>query len=290
MHNLSFSRPAADVYVPNGDNPITALSRVTHLAIGAHQDDLEIMAYAGIAECHQRTDKRFGGVVVTDGGGSPRLGAYGEYSDEEMKAVRLLEQRKAAMVGDYAIQIQLAHPSAAVKDAKRPEPVEDLARILAGCRPRTVYLHNPADRHDTHIAVLRCCLAALRRLPPNERPAQVYGCEVWRDLDWADGQDVVALPADRMPHLAAALVGLFDSQIAGGKRYDLATAGRRLANATYRQSHHTDDCPALTLAMDLTPLVRDDSLDLETFTLRAVDRFRADVQDRLRRLAPAVGS
>jgi hypothetical protein len=52
-------------------------------------------------------------------------------------------------------------------------------------------------------------------------------------------------------------VGVFDSQVSGGKRYDLATAGRRLAHATYYASHGTDEESALSFAMDLTPLVEE---------------------------------
>ena len=55
-------------------------------------------------------------------------------------------------------------------------------------------------------------------------------------------------------------MGVFDSQVTGGKRYDLATAGRRLAHATYYASHGTDEESALNFAMDLTPLVEDPSL------------------------------
>ena len=43
--------PHADVFVPDGLPPAAALARTTHLAIAAHQDDIEIMAYHGIAEC-----------------------------------------------------------------------------------------------------------------------------------------------------------------------------------------------------------------------------------------------
>src|ERR1044071_3343272 len=73
---------------------------------GAAQDDIEIMAYHGIAECFGQKDKWFTGVVVTNGAGSPRSGIYGQYSDDEMQKVRLMEQRKAAYVGEYACQIQ----------------------------------------------------------------------------------------------------------------------------------------------------------------------------------------
>ncbi len=86
---MKFSHPQADVYVPAGDlAPAQALARVTHLAIGAHQDDLEIMAHAGISDCLENPGKAFGGVVVTNGAGSPRTGSYAHLTDEQMQAVR----------------------------------------------------------------------------------------------------------------------------------------------------------------------------------------------------------
>lgn len=87
------------------------------------------------------------------------------------------------------------------------------------------------------------------------------------------------------PNVAASLVGVFDSQISGGKRYDLATIGRRTANATYHTSHASDKYNALTRALDLTPLVADPQLSVETFTLEAINRFSTDVQQRLRRFS-----
>ncbi|SPE31430.1 LmbE family protein (fragment) [Candidatus Sulfopaludibacter sp. SbA3] len=83
-------------------------------------------------------------------------------------------------------------------------------------------------------------------------------------------------------NIAAALVGVFDSQVSGGKRYDLATAGRRLAHATYFASHGTDEESAINFAMDLTPLVADPTLSITDYVLGAVDRFRADVEKRIR--------
>lgn len=44
--------------------------------------------------------KWFGGVVVTNGAGSPRKGPYANYTDEEMQEVRMIKQRKAAFVGE----------------------------------------------------------------------------------------------------------------------------------------------------------------------------------------------
>lgn len=281
---MKFSRPDADLFVPDGSPPDAALARTTHLAIGAHQDDLEIMAWPAIAACRGRADAWFTGVVVNDGAGSPRSGPYAAYSDEQMKAVRGEEQRAAARLGRYSAVIQLAHPSAAIKDPMRTEVADDLARILAAMNPGAVYLHNPADKHDTHVAVFLRCLAALRRLPRGRRPARVFGCEVWRDLDWLLDADKAVLDASADPELAQRLLAAFGSQVAGGKRYDLATAGRRRAHATFHQAHAPDGATALIWAMDLTPLVHDESLDVAAFTLAFVDRLRADIADRLRRL------
>ena len=278
---MQFHKSTADVFIPDNLAPAEALARTTHLSIAAHQDDIEIMAYHGIAECFGLKDKWFTGVVVTNGAGSPRSGIYSDYSDAEMQKVRLMEQRKAAYVGEYACQIQLGFSSAEVKDRNDPAIVEDLAGILRAARPEVVYLHNLADKHDTHIGVALRAIAALRAVRAETKPKRVFGCEVWRDLDWLQDDDKQLLPASARSNIAASLVGVFDSQVTGGKRYDLATAGRRLAHATYYASHGTDQETAINFAMDLTPLVEDPSLPVADYVLGFVDRFRADVARRL---------
>ncbi len=280
---MQFHHPTADVFVPDGLELPAALERTTHLCFCAHQDDIEIMAYHGIAECYGRQDRWFAGVVVTNGAGSPRAGIYEKFTDAEMQQVRRREQRKAAYLGEYGCQIQLDYTSAQVKDPGLKAVEEDMTAILRVARPRVVYLHNLADKHDTHVAVSLRALAALRAVAAEFRPEKVYGCEVWRDLDWLPDEDKQALPVSARPNLAAALVGVFDSQISGGKRYDLATLGRRAANATYFASHATDVETALTFAMDLTPLVEDPSRDVADYVAGFIEKFRADVEGRLRR-------
>ncbi|MDD5091847.1 MAG: PIG-L family deacetylase [Candidatus Wallbacteria bacterium] len=273
----------ADVFIPDGSTVESALSRTTHLCICAHQDDMEIFAFHGIAECFNSTDRWFTGVVVTDGAGSARNGGYADYTDEMMQQIRMREQRKAAAIGEYSALIQLGHPSSTVKNNSSASVKSDLISILQACRPQILYLHNPADKHDTHVAVLSRCIEAVRSLPQASRPASVYGCEVWRGLDWLCDKDKSVLPLSGLENLAAALIGVFDSQISGGKRYDLATAGRRLSNATYLESHATDSITAATYTLDLTPLVKDDHMTLEDFTLGFIERFKADVTERILR-------
>ena len=86
------------------------------------------------------------------------------------------------------------------------------------------------------------------------------------------------------PNISAAILEVHDSQICGGKRYDLATAGRRLANATYAESHGTDETSALTYAMDLTPLIKNDSLDIKEYVLGYIDRFKEDVSKKINKV------
>lgn len=283
---MKFSNPQADVFVPNATHtPQQALQSVTHLCIAAHQDDIEIMAQSGISDCYDQPGKAFGGVVVTNGAGSPRAGAYAAYTDAQMLGVRREEQREAARLGRYAIQLQLAHTSADVKLPGHPGVAQDLAQILNGCRPEVVLLHNPADKHDTHIAVLLRALTAIRALPADRRPARVLGCEVWRDLDWLPDSDKVALDSGRHPELALKLLKVFDSQVSGGKRYDLAAVGRRLANATFHTSHSTDNLSGITWAMDLTPAIRDGGPSITELTASLVGRLGADISGRLGRFS-----
>jgi LmbE family N-acetylglucosaminyl deacetylase len=278
---MQFHNPQTDVFVPDDLESTAALARTTHLCVSAHQDDIEIMAYHGIAECFGLRDRWFTGVVATNGAGSPRAGIYGQYSDEEMQKVRLREQRKAAYVGEYGCQIQLGYSSSAVKDAHQASLREDLKAIFRIAKPEVIYLHNLADKHPTHVAVALRAITALRELHDEFRPQKVYGCEVWRDLDWLPDEHKQALPVSVRSNIAASLLGVFDSQVSGGKRYDLATQGRRLAHATYYASHATDLETAMSYAMDLTPLIEDPSLPIAGYVLGFIDQLRADVEQRL---------
>jgi LmbE family N-acetylglucosaminyl deacetylase len=286
---MKLSQPEAEIFVPDGLSTPEALARTTHLGVCAHQDDLEIMAYDGILQCFQRKELWFTGVVVTDGAGSPRDDLYADYTDDMMREVRRREQKKAAYVGEYAAVALLDHPSKAVKTPPGSRPRDDIAAILTASRPETVYVHNLADKHDTHVGVALRTIAAVRSLPEDARPKRLLGVEVWRDLDWMVDSDKVALDLSPHENLQAALVGVFDSQICGGKRYDLATQGRRRAHATYHASHGTDQATSLSYAMDLTPLVEDPDLDPWTYVSGYLERLSDDVRNRVTTLQEAKG-
>lgn len=280
---MRLHRPSAEIFIPDALPVDEALARTTHLCIAAHQDDVEIMAAEPILTCFQSKDQWFTAVVATDGRGSPRDGMYRDYTDEEMRLVRFKEQRKAAVVGEYAALVMLDYPSRQIKDAAFSGPVEDLTRLIQAASPQVVYTHNLADKHDTHVAVALRVIEALRQLPAPRRPRKVLGCEVWRSLDWMNDTDKVLLDVSAHENLQHALLGVFDSQIAGGKRYDLATMGRRRANATYFESHGVDVTSGLSYAMDLTPLLDDPELSVAELVQEHIRRFEEDVMNRLKR-------
>jgi LmbE family N-acetylglucosaminyl deacetylase len=286
---MQLNNPHAEIHVPDGLPVDAAVARTTHMAVGAHQDDIPVMAHHGILDCFGRSDRWFLGVTVTNGASSPRSGIYADVTDAEMRVVRNAEERKAAVVGEYGAAVLLDYSSADAKHAREADIVDDLTALFAAATPAVVYTHNLADRHDTHVAVVLRTITALRRLPETVRPQTLYGCEVWRDLDWLTDADKVALDVTEREHLAAALIGVYDSQIAGGKRYDRATAGRRLANATFSESHAIDTAGATISAMDLTPLIADDTIDPANYVDQHIARLREETIDRIRHLSSGGG-
>lgn len=280
---MKLTNSTAEIYVPDETQVDKALARITHMGIGAHSDDVETMALDGILKCFGQADQWFMSVCVTDGAGSPRDGIYASYSDSDMRKVRKAEQKKAANLGEYGAVALLDYPSASVKNPSDCGPVSDIREICEAARPSVVYTHNPADKHDTHVAVMIRTVRALQDLPDKIRPREVYGVEVWRDLDWMTDSDKVVFDVSAHENLAAALIGVHDSQICGGKRYDLAAAGRRTANATYYASHGVDKASQLIYAVDLTPLINDAKLDIGEHIDRHMAGFREDVAERISR-------
>lgn len=283
-HPPALSRPDAAIHVPDARPIPEALARTTCLGVGAHPDDLEFMALHGILACFQSADAWFGGVTCTDGAGSARTGPYQEFTDGQMIQIRAEEQRAAARIGRYGFIAQLGHPGRAAKQAALRAPlIDDIEGLLRATRPEVLYTHHGMDKHTAHIGVFLAVLEAARRLAPAERPGRVLGCEVWRSLDWIPDDEKVVLDLTPHPNLAASLNGVFDSQITGGKRYDLAVEGRRRANATFGDPRAVDSVERAAYAVDLTPLFNDERMRPESFFGGFVERLGAEIRRDLKR-------
>jgi len=274
---VKLHKVGAELYIPDGLNEALALKRTTSLGIAAHQDDLEIMAYDGILKAFGREDAWFTGVVVTNGQGSPQNDFYTAYDDQQIVEIRKKEQKKAALIGEYAAQFLLDYSSVELKEQENLELEADLRSIILATKPQVIYTHNPADKHETHVATMIKVIKILRTIPPVDQPQAVYGCEVWRDLDWLLDQEKVIFNLEGHENLAQALLGIFDSQISSGKRYDLAIMGRRRANATFNAATRPDTTTALGYAMDLTPLIYNPILSIAEYTTRFIQAFATEV-------------
>ena len=249
---------------------------VESMAIGAHQDDLEIIATPAIARCEAGGPSMVG-VVVTDGGGSARSGPYKDFSDEAMKARRIEEQKEAAEMGRYHAMVFLNQPSHAVKDTSNQSITDLLAKVIMEYQPKILYTHQPFDKHKTHVKLLKHVIEALKKIPDAMRPQSVYGVEVWRDLDWLPDHLKVTFDVTNAQTLTARLLQCFDSQIAGGKRYDLAVEGRRRAHATFYESHAVDVATQMLYALDLTVFTSKEPPSLNDYMQSILDAFKQEV-------------
>jgi len=280
---IKLKNPGATLYFPDGFPPEEAIAHTTHLGIGAHQDDIEIMAYHGILQCLHNQELWFGGVTCTAGGGNPENGPYARCGKDEMRAIRIREQNTAAAIGQYSFMAQLDYNSKDIRNPVSEDLKDDLKRILKAANPSIIYTHNPADKHDTHVAVCVAVIEALREEPVGEPPPTVYGCEVWRSLDWLPDADKVVMPVAGHENVANALLGAHDSQISGGKHYNRATVGRWLSNATFFDPRAQDIATKISFAMDLSPLVQNPDLDIAEYVFGYIERLGADITGRINR-------
>lgn len=265
-------------------SPSIALQSISHLAIGAHQDDIEIMAMEGIAHCLKQRDKFFGAITCTSGSGSARSGEYSHYTDEQMQGVRKEEQEQAARLGQYGYLAQLGYSSAEVKTSAKQGPLlEDLHQILSNATPDVIYTHNLMDKHDTHIAVVLKVIEVLRSLPEGKWPKRFIGCEVWRGLDWILDSDKVQMSVEVDDQFVTQMVNIFKSQVEGGKRYDLATLGRMHANSTFSESHAVDQSNKKWYGIDLMPLLKDLSLSPLEYVKQLQENLYQDINQRITR-------
>lgn len=254
---------------------------VKYLTICAHQDDNEIMAIDGIMKGYRSRRYSFACVVTADGGGSARTGKFANYTDEMMKAARLEEQKAAAEIGRYHSLYMLNYSSKDIKDPNNEDLVNDYIEIIKELRPQVIYTHSVLDKHPTHIGVAIKVINALRMLGEEYQPKVLYGCEVWRDLDWVSDNKKVAFDVSSNLRLQKQLLNVFESQIEGGKSYTNATIGRRYNNATYAQSHSVDNAKLVAYAIKMNKLLKDPELPIKKFALSFVDDLYTEINDAM---------
>ena len=263
------------IYLPKNRNKLP----VKWLCICAHQDDCEIMAVDGILKGYYSKTNSFALVETTDGGGSARTGKFKDYTDAKMKQVRIKEQQAAAEIGKYHSVYMLNYSSSEAKAAKNAQITAEFAKIIKELKPEVIYTHSILDKHPTHVGVALKVIEAIRSLPKEDQPKQLYGCEVWRGLDWINDEKKVGFDVSKNPGLQKKLLDVYESQIEGGKEYTKASLGRRYQNATYFQSHSVDSYQMVSYAIDMNPLMENRMLSVTKFALSFVNDLRDEISD-----------
>ncbi len=252
-----------------------AMAACTHLGVGAHPDDLEVMAGHGILECLESETKNFFGVICTNGGGSTRSGSFQNLSDADMAKVRKLEQFESARLGEYGGVQLLGFDSADIKSGWNQGLIGIFSDILIKTQPQVIYTHNLFDKHQTHVAVVAHLIEALRQV--NYSPQAFYGCEVWRGLDWLPDEDKQALPVEDSLKIKK-LIACHKSQTESGKDYATATLGRMASNATFFEANREDQVRFQIFALDLQPFLQNPGLNFLDFASQKIERLQQQVK------------
>lgn len=262
------------------------VSQFRWMGIGAHPDDLEIMAYEGISLAMQQRARRglkntqkntsnsvvspgFYGIIVSDGAKAPREGPYKKLSDAALSRLRFDEQQRAAQLGKYQGILQLGHPENFFSPRLRAKIIREISGEISRVRPHVIYTHQPFDYHPAHVVVMDLVLQAVAAVQDSERHdtypiktrkksgprgyrPQVIGCEVWGSLDWLPTKYRVEMDASYRPELARRLIACHRSQATAHKRYDLACEGRRVANSVFSEPKNYHTISHVILGIDLT--------------------------------------
>jgi hypothetical protein len=261
-HNIQFISKKVDIYIPIEESNLLAVSdkealvRTTHLCIGACQEDIEIIAYHGIAECYNKPNKWFTEVVVTDEIGSSQNGIYADFTEEQIKQIRCQGRIKTAESSKYNMSIQLGYSGDFIKCNSYSSVTMDLLTIFSECSPDIIYLHQSIDKNDTRVAVFTHCINALRQLPADKKPKMVIGSEIWENFYYIDNNLIRECNLNNR-------------------------AEKNYVNAIYNASHSIDGCQKITLTMNLVPLINDPSLSILDDTMNFIDQFKNDVKTRL---------
>ena len=257
-----------------------ALTHATDIAVGAHPDDVEIMA-GGILLNDQKigAPTKWLSVIVTNGAASNSVlvGDTSTKTPQERTAMRQHEQREAARLTNTPV-IQYKYHSAVTNGfmgaAKKEEATAALETLFAATpNVARIYGHNPLDKHDTHLGVLACMVGALRRTAKdNPHLTNVYGMEVWGGLSGVEPEltlfpitdEVSKAGEETVLEKLGRVIGVYVSQIEGQARdYAKTTIARLIGHGGYVTNPFLSQPPeGMMLGLDMTELVQNQDLTL----------------------------
>jgi LmbE family N-acetylglucosaminyl deacetylase len=256
--------------------------KITHMAIGAHCDDLEIIGLDGIVKHFKKRGNNFFGVIVSNSQGGPIHPKFKHYSPSKIEKIREEEQIKAAQIGKYKGVAFLRYPSVKIKDPKSSPEIEEKIRELAEyLNPQIIYTHSLFDKHPTHIAVSLRTIEALRNSAV--KPEKLYGVSVWGSLNWLSQDKQVVFNLSSYEKLILKLLRVFKSQRFGPHKHDQALLSKMRADAIYLKTHEFTKHTSLIKAVDLSPLIHK-NLSLDDYLKSYISDLERTLFERINKL------
>lgn len=255
---------------------------VKYVCICAHPSDCEIMAIDGIQRGYRAKKYTFAAVITTDGSDSERNGKLQKASNRRIASMRMSEQKKAATLGRYNSVYFMNYKPEQARNQEDEDIVNEYVEIIKELKPRIIYTHSILDRDPTHVAVAVKVINALRKLRKTQMPALLYGCEVWRDLDWVDPSKVVSFDVSHNIRLQKQLIMVHKSQNLS-RDYLNAAVGRRYVNATFSKSEKKKEAKLTSRAINMTTLLRRKEFPIKRFAMSFIDDLYSEINDSMDR-------
>jgi len=235
------------------------------LVIAPHPDD-DVLGAGGTMVAAADQGKGVFSVYLTDGRGSPRQDQ--SISDEAMAARREKEALSALQAVGAEGGFFLKRRSEELAGEMGRKTQEELTGILQFIQPEEVFLPAPYERHRTHQRCTRLSLDALRRV--GDLRATLLGYSLWGSF-WGEKKRVVRDIGPFIKKKVEAVIA-HASQI-DSRSYQQGILGKNNYEAIFWESHEIQEAAFVEIFLDMTELLVNKDLTLETFMRQDLEAF-----------------
>jgi len=238
------------------------------LVIAPHPDDDVLGAGGVMAACAERGGGAFA-VYITDGRGSPRKDK--SIADDEMAALRQKEALAALRAVGAAGCFFLSRRSEELEGEEGGKVTRELADILSWFHPDEFFIPGPYERHLTHQRCTRLSIDALR-MAAGQKPT-VLGYSLWGSF-WGGKKRVTRDISPFIKKKVEAVIA-HDSQMSY-KSYHQGILGKNNYEAVFWETHEIQKSSFTEIFLDMTELLENPELTLETFIRQDFEGFIKD--------------
>ncbi len=250
------------------------------LAIASHHDDIELMAMDGVLKAYGSKKYAFYACVVGDASNCNKIGKYADCSDKELMETRNQEQARASQIGEYEDLILLKKSQSDIEDLDNTTIVKELQKIILDINPDVVYTHNIFDRNLSHVRLALKVIEAILALPEESRPRLLYGCEIFRSLDWLPERYRVNFDISDNKEIQSRLIGVYDTMAEHSQNFAKAVVGRKLSNATFLGDKMGEEDKMLWFGLNLTPVISK-GIPLKDYVIKILNDYNKEMLDNI---------